>query len=59
MKKVKFIKDGKIEEGRLIDDKYFVGGKKIEFKEKNGTKGFYCVGLVTILEDEYTGSTRN
>ena len=59
MKKVKFINNGITQEGLLIDDKHFVGGQKIEFTNEEGTKCVYGIDLVTILEDEYSGSTRN
>jgi|LakMenEpi03Aug12_release.lakeMendotaPanAssembly.Ray.scaffolds.fasta_scaffold3313548_2 hypothetical protein len=59
MKKVKFINNNIIQEGLLIDDKHFVGGKKIEFTNEEGTKCVYAIDLVTILNDEHSGSTRN
>ena len=59
MKKVKFLKDKIIFEGNLIEDKYFSGGKKIEFVNEEGTTCIYSIDIVKIIEDEYSGSTRN
>jgi len=59
MKKVRFINNGVMQEGLLIDDKHFIGGQKIEFTNEEGTKCVYGIDLVTILEYEHSGSTRN
>lgn len=59
MKKVKFLKDGVVFEGNLIEDKYFSGGKKIEFVNEEGTTCIYSIDIIKIIDDEDTGSTRD
>jgi hypothetical protein len=59
MKKVKFFKDGIVCEGNLIEDKLFSGGKKIEFVNEEGTTCVYSIDIIKIIDDEYSGSTRN
>ena len=46
MKKVKFIDfDGKIQEGNLIEDTRFFGGKKIEFTKEELLESFRIITL--------------
>jgi hypothetical protein len=56
---VKFFKDGIVCEGNLIEDKLFSGGKKIEFVNEEGTTCVYSIDIIKIIDDEYSGSTRN
>ena len=60
MKKVKIINlDNDVFEANLVEDKNFVGGKKLEFINNDGVVCVYSINLVKILEDEYSGFTRS
>ena len=49
MKKIKFIKSEKIEEGFIVDDKLFLGGKKVIHILEDGTTGYTSIKLVKII----------
>lgn len=51
MEKVKLSYRGKIYDGKVYIDKHFFGGKKVVFKNENGTKSYISIELIKIIDN--------
>lgn len=58
-KNIKILVENDIVDATVEDDNHFTGGKKVTYKDKNGTTCLISISLVNIIEDEHTGSPRD
>jgi hypothetical protein len=53
------LSEEKIIEAVVEEDEHFLGGKKIIYQNQDGTTCIVSINLVNIINDEFSGSTRD
>lgn len=56
---IKILSEEKIIEAVVEEDEHFLGGKKIIYQNQDGTTCIVSINLVNIINDEFSGSTRD